>query len=58
MCVQFIRLESIAKADAQHIAAAVTCGVTKGLDVEEEEWKKKLAALATDGATVMLGRPC
>ena len=45
--VQFIRLESVAKADARQIAAAVTCGVTKGLDVEEEERKKKLITMDT-----------
>ena len=37
----FIRLESVAKADAHHVAAAITCGVTRGLVVEEEEWTNK-----------------
>ena len=56
MFVQFVRLESVAKADAQHIAAAITSGVTKGLALEEVEWKRKLVAMGTDGAAVMLGR--
>ena len=50
--VQFVRLESV----AQHIAAAITSGVTKGLALEEVEWKRKLVAVGTDGAAVMLGR--
>ena len=40
--VQFLSLESVAKADASHITAAISSAVTTALGIQEEVWKKKL----------------
>ena len=45
----------VAKADAEHITAAITTATSAGLAMEEEVWKKKLVGLGSDGAAVMLG---
>ena len=56
MFVQFLSLESVAKADASHITAAISSAVTTVLGIQEEVWKKKLVGIASDGAAVMRGR--
>ena len=53
--VQFHSLESVAKADASHIMAALSTAVTTALGIEEEVWKKKLVGIDSDGAAVMRG---
>ena len=54
--VQFIGLQSVPKADAQHSAAAITTATSTGLGVEEEVWRQRLVAIGSDGAAVMVGK--
>ena len=54
--VCFLGLHPVAKADAEHITAAITTTTSAGLAMEEEVWKNKLVGLGSDGAAVMLGR--
>ena len=53
---QFLRLQSVDKADAQHIASAITKAASSGLGVEEEVWRGRLVGVGSDGAAVMVGR--
>ena len=52
-CWQFLALQSVKKADAVNIAAAIDTVASQTLS---KDWKDKLVALGTDGASVMLGR--
>uniref|UniRef100_A0A1A8GAA0 HAT C-terminal dimerisation domain-containing protein n=2 Tax=Nothobranchius korthausae TaxID=1143690 RepID=A0A1A8GAA0_9TELE len=49
--VKFLGIEAVTKANAENITSAITAG----LGLEEGTWKKKLVAVSTDGAAVMLG---
>ena len=53
MLTQFLALPSVKKADAVNIAAAIDTVASQTLS---KDWKDKLVALGTDGASVMLGR--
>ena len=53
MLTQFLALQSVKKADAVNIAAAIDTVASQTLS---KDWKDKLVALGTDGASVMLGR--
>ena len=50
---QFLALQSVKKADAVNIAATIDTVASQTLS---KDWKDKLVALGTDGASVMLGR--
>ena len=52
---QFVGLQAIAKANAENIAGAIERAVECGFGVTRDEWRKKLVAVGTDGAAVMLG---
>ena len=50
--VNFLEVQSVSKADADHIAGAVDSACQR-LD---KQWKRKLVAIRTTGAAVMLGK--
>ena len=50
--VNFLEAQSVSKADADHIAGAVDAACQR-LD---KQWKRKLVAIRTTGAAVMLGK--
>ena len=52
---QFLGLQSVDKADAQHTASAIITAASSGLGVEEV-WRGRLVGVGSDGAAVMVGR--
>lgn len=52
--VQFVGIQALEKADAEHVTDAV-CSIMSAVSGIEDEWKEKLVACATDGAAVMTG---
>ena len=53
--VKFLGLQPVPKADTLHITTAIKNVTLAALGIEEEEWKKKLVAIGSDGAAVMVG---
>ena len=53
--VKFLGLQPVPKADALHITTAIKDVTSAALGIEEKEWKKKLVAVGSDGAAVMVG---
>ena len=51
---KILGLQSVYKADAQHIASAITTATSSGLGVEEEVWRGRLVGVGvgSDGAAV------
>jgi len=49
----FVSLQPVQKADAETISQAVSTAISVNVD---PDWKDKLVAIATDGASVMLGK--
>lgn len=54
--VNFVQIVSTPKADADGITASLEKAVNKGLNMTFTDIGKKLVAMGTDGAAVMLGK--
>ena len=52
--VYFAGIKNVAKADANGILSALTATINGCL--QDTPWKKKVVALGSDGASIMLGR--
>ena len=53
--VKFAGLKDVARADARNIYNAISFVLQKSLGLSEEEWKKLLWSVTSDGAVVMTG---
>ena len=53
---KFIGVRSVEKTDASHILAAIEHMMMNGLNLEPDQWYKKIVGFGSDGASVMIGK--
>lgn len=53
---KFIGVRSVEKADASHILEAIEHMMKDGLNLEPDQWYKKIVGFRSDGASVMIGK--
>ena len=53
---KFIGVRSVEKADASHILAAIEHMMMNGLNLEPDQWYKKIVGFGSDGASVMIDK--
>lgn len=53
---KFIGVRCVEKADASHILAAIEHMMMNGLNLEPDQWYKKIVGFGSDGASVMIGK--